>query len=286
MVGHQYKRTTVVAVALIAVAASMTAMAGCSGNGAADEPHDRTARSAVATVRRVPDVLARTGSSKTRTSIEMVTGETRITITGKGGYDYARRLGKLRVVLPESPSGESPSGSAKHRPITELLAPGALYMKNRGAGVPSDKWVQIDTATLADGNLVTSGATDPVSAAELLRGARRVTYAGETELGGAKVRHYQGTLDLERAAKAAPAHARGALEAAAKGFAKDTVPFDAYLDEQGRVRKVRYRFNFANGPDRTPIAVSSTTLYYDFGAPVSVQLPPSEDIFAGKIAAP
>ncbi len=71
-----------------------------------------------------------------------------------------------------------------HRPITELLTPGALYMKNRGAGVPDGKWVRIDTTALKDGNLVTGGVTDPMAAAELLRGASDVTYAGEDRAGG------------------------------------------------------------------------------------------------------
>ena len=66
-------------------------------------------------------------------------------------------------------------------------------MKNRGAGVPADKWVRVDTADLSDGNLVTGGATDPYAAAALLRGTRTATYVGRTELAGTHVRHYRGT---------------------------------------------------------------------------------------------
>lgn len=65
------------------------------------------------------------------------------------------------------------------------------------------------------------------------------------------------------------------------------MPFDAYLDDQGRIRKVRHRFSFANGQeDGTGIVdVASTTLLYDFGAAVRVRLPEDQDIYAGKIAA-
>lgn len=141
-----------------------------------------------------------------------------------------RQMGRLKVVLPEDAAGAD-----GHRPITELLAPGALYMKNRGAGVPDDKWVRIDTTTLKDGNLLTGGVTDPMAAAELLRGAADVTYAGKSELAGVTVHHYRGVADLGRAARAASPQSRGALGAAAKGFSKDAVPFDAYLDEDGRI---------------------------------------------------
>ncbi|MBT2444214.1 hypothetical protein J7E93_29805 [Streptomyces sp. ISL-36] len=229
-----------------------------------------------ATVRGAAEVLSRAGTSKASTSMEMATGGTRVTIRGEGGYDFRRSTGHLQVVLPKDAAGAS-----EHRPITELLAPGALYMKNRGAGVPADKWVRVDTTTLDDGNLVTGGATDPAAAAELLRGAQKVAYVGEVDLAGVKVSHYRGVTDIAVAARAASPQVRGALAAAAKGFAKDAVPFDAYLDHEGRLRKVRHQFSFAN-QGRT-VAVASTTLLYGFGTRVEVRLPSRKDIYAGKI---
>jgi hypothetical protein len=250
---------------------------GCSGRGAAAE--DPRAGDPVEVLHQAADRLVDAGSSKARTSMEMATGGTRVTIRGEGVYDYRGRLGRLKVLLPQDPAG-----ARAHRPITELLAPGALYMKNRGAGVPADKWVRVDTATLSDGNLVTGGATDPFAAAEVLRGTRTAKYVGRTEFAGTEVRHYRGTADLARAAKDASAANRKPLEAAAKGFATAEVPFDAYLDDQGRVRKVRHRFSFVNGQQEGTVAVASTTLLYDFGAPARVRLPDDADIYAGKIA--
>jgi hypothetical protein len=264
------------AVALVAVGVVAATVGGCSGPADASPGVDAAA--AAAAVREAPDALARAGTSKARTSMEMATGGTRVTIRGEGAYDFARRQGRLKVVLPKDAAGTS-----GHRPITELLAPGALYMKNRGAGVPADKWVRVDTTALADGNLVTGGATDPAAAAELLRGARRVSYVGEEELAGVPVTHFRGVTDLARAAREASPQVRGALAAAAKGFAQDAVPFDVYLDREGRLRKVRHQFSFTN-QGRT-VAVASTTLLYGFGVPVVVQLPPHRDIYAGKVRA-
>ncbi|MER5976689.1 hypothetical protein ABT142_09165 [Streptomyces sp. NPDC001857] len=266
--------------------------AGCSadgGDGEDDRAADRAARMSadpVRALRQAADALVAAGSSKARTSMEMATGGTRVTIRGEGVYDYRRRLGRLEVVLPQDPAG-----SSGRRPITELLTPGALFMKNRGAGVPADKWVRVDTATLHDGNLVTGGATDPYAAAEVLRGARDATYVGRTRLAGVEVRHYRGTADLAAAAAVASGEGRNALGAAAKGFATARVPFDVYLDEQGRIRKVRHRFGFANGRQAgargasgAVVAVASTTWLYDFGVPVDVRLPAAGDIYAGRIA--
>lgn len=62
------------------------------------------------------------------------------------------------------------------------------------------------------------------------------------------------------------------------------MPFDAYLDDQGRLRKLRQRFSFVNGRQKATVAVASTLLLYDFGIPVDVPLPAPADIYAGRIA--
>lgn len=271
---HRRMRGAGVAVGLLCVC---LAGSGCAQSGAAAE--DARGGDPVDLVREAADALVDARSSRARTSMEMATGGTRVTIRGEGVYDFGRQLGRLKVRLPQDPAG-----TAGQRPITELLAPGALFMKNRGAGVPADKWVRVDTATLSDGNLVTGGATDPYAAAEVLRGTRSATYVGRTELAGTVVRHFRGTADLAVAAKGASVGGRDALGAAAKGFATARVPFDVYLDDEGRIRKVRHRFSFVNGREKEAVAVASTTLLYDFGAPVDVRLPASVDIYAGRIA--
>ncbi|WP_405855908.1 hypothetical protein OG361_21645 [Streptomyces sp. NBC_00090] len=262
-----------VTAALFGSLVGVPAVAGCA---APEDP--KPAVDPLLAVRNAADALTRAGTSKASTSMEMAAGGTRVTIRGEGGYDFRRRTGRLQVLLPKDAAGAD-----EHRPITELLTPGALYMKNRGAGVPADKWVRVDTTTLDDGNLVTGGATDPAAAAELLRGARQVTYLGQVDLAGVKVAHYRGVADIAHAARVASPQVRGALAAAAKGFARDTVPFDAYLDGEGRLRKVRHQFSFSN-QGRT-VAVASTTLLYGFGVRVQVVLPDRRDIYAGKIKA-
>ncbi|MCL7492362.1 MULTISPECIES: hypothetical protein [Streptomyces] len=255
---------------------------GCSPDGAAADDQEPSGRAAAAAeVRNSAAALLRAGSARVLTSMETVSGGTRVAIRGSGGYDFATSTGRLRVVLPD-PAGR-PSGG--RQPITEILAPGALFMKNRGAGVPADKWVRVDTAALSDGNLVTGGATDPLAAAELLRGAREVTYQGEERLDGILVRHYRGTTDIGTAAGAASPRTRPALVAAEQGFTTDAVPFEAYLDEDGRLRKVRQWFRFANGAPKGASVISTTELS-DFGTKVAVRLPDEQDIYAGKIASP
>ncbi|WP_406308029.1 hypothetical protein [Streptomyces griseoaurantiacus] len=275
MVARRHWRTSAVAVLAAALAACA---GGCSGERAGAE-EAAPGGDTITVLHGAADRLVRAGTSKAQTSMEMATGGTRVTIRGAGVYDYRERLGRLKVLLPEDPAG-----AREHRPITELLAPGALFMKNRGAGVPADKWVRVDIGTLSDGNLVTGGVTDPYAAAEVLRGARTATYLGRTEVAGTPVRHYRGTADLALAAREASGVNRGPFTAAAKGFATAEVPFDVYLDEEGRVRKIRQRFSFVGGQAKNPVAVASTALLYDFGVDVDVRLPRGADIYDGKIA--
>ncbi|AXK35425.1 hypothetical protein DVA86_25010 [Streptomyces armeniacus] len=309
MVAGRHGRRGAAAAAAAGVGAALVCtvvVTGCATTGAATDGPDgagdadnaadsatadgKPERDPLAAVRGAADALERAGTSRTRTSVRMASGGTRVTIRGTGGFDYGRRTGRLEVSRPQEPSG-APTG----KPITQLITPGALYMKNRGAGVPADKWVRVDTTTLPDGNLVTSGATDPLTAAELLRGARELSYVGTERMDGAVVRHYSGVTDLGAAARAATGAAREQLAAAARGFAEDTVSFDAFLDGQARLRKVQHRFTFGaagdgnggggsgHGSDTT---VTSTTGMFGFGAPVDVAMPAPEDIYTGKIAAP
>lgn len=287
MAVHQHVgRRRAVAVAVAGTLLAGGAATGCAGRGAAADDRPAAARVApsvsLGEVRRAADVLIRSRSSLASTSMETVVGGTRVVIRGRGGFDYEHGLGRLRVVLPKDAAG-----AAGHRPITELLAPGALYMKNRGAGVPADKWVRVDTTQLSDGNLLTGGATDPLSAAQLLRGAGSVSYVGRTRVGGVSVRHVRGTASIARAAKVSE-RGHGALTAAAQGFSTDVVRFDAYFDAAGRLRKVRHRFRFSPAPGAPQQAaeVVSTVLLFDFGAAVEVDLPDEADIYAGRIAVP
>ncbi len=78
------------------------------------------------------------------------------------------------------------------------------------------------------------------------------------------------------------------LRAAARGFATDAVRFDAFLDAQGRLRKIRHRFTMTNaaGGQRRETDVVSTTELYPFGAAVALRPPKPADIYAGTVDSP
>lgn len=263
--------------AATAVAAAGCAMALLAGCGEAAGTDAKAGPGPAGLAGGAADALVRAGSARVATSMRMASGGTWVTVSGAGAYDFVRRQGRLTLELPRDAAG-----TEEHKPVTELFTPGALYMKDRGAGVPAGKWVRVDTAALSDGNLVTGGATDPLAAAQLLRGARDVALVGRESLDGVPVTRVRGTADIARAAQAPSASPE--LAAAARGFAVTRVPFEAWLDAQGRVRRVRETFTV--GSAGSTVHVTSTTSYTHFGAPAGFRLPRADDIWTGTIVSP
>ena len=116
-----------------------------------------------------------------------------------------------------------------------------------------------------------------------------VRVVGQDSVRGVPVAHYQGTLDLAQAATALTAAAtakdggaaaadaaaeKQALTNASRAFTTTKVPFDAYLDAQGRLRRFVASFSFVENNTTKPVAqVTSATEFYGFGTPVTVVVP-------------
>ncbi|MET7299750.1 hypothetical protein [Embleya sp. NPDC005575] len=240
-------------------------------SGAATGPSE-----AVLAVRKAADVTTGAKSSRTRTTMTMQNADRVVKLTGQGMFDYVRHIGSLTV--------DAPKDSGIAGPLQEILTPDALYMKNGSPGVPKDKWVRLAIDGLADGNLVSGGATDPGTSFEILRGVNDdVVLVGTEKFGADQVRHYRGTLDIRKAHDLTAPAVRGPLAAALKTFDGAPIPFDAYLDDAGRLRKVEESFAFVMGPDQgkaTPTAkVLSAAELYDFGVVVGVKPPEAKDLY-------
>ncbi|MFJ3220387.1 hypothetical protein ACIPLC_31260 [Kitasatospora sp. NPDC086801] len=258
--------------------------AGCaagSGGGSSDQqsgPPDQLAADPLTAVRNTADITGRTGAAHTATELVTESSEKKAVFTGTGGYDYVKRIGRLEVQVPP--------GAATTGKIVEVVLPGTVYLQNSGAKVPEGKWVKLDVRQLPDGNLVSSGATDPASAAGALRGAQKADAVGTDTVDGVALHHYRGTLDLAKAADATGGRGGDGLRMGAQTFTVKDVPYDAWLDDQGRLRKVVEVFTFAgvagSKEAKDQVKVTSTTSVTDFGKPVEAAEPPASDIYAMK----
>ena len=122
----------------------------------------------------------------------------------------------------------------------------ALFDESIGA----DSWMTFDANEAAESNPqlagLGSGMNDPRTAGNFLAGADRMRASGEEERHGESMSRYDGLVDFEKALVAASEEQRPGIRTALEGIrpvvgtsvAKTTV----WIDAQGYVREVTYRF--------------------------------------------
>ncbi|WP_354641803.1 hypothetical protein [Kitasatospora camelliae] len=268
-----------------AAAALVTvALAGCSGGGgtAPGGSADQLSTDPLTAVRNAADITGRTGSAQAKTELTTESADKKAVFNGSGGYDYVKRIGRLEIAVPP--------GAATTGKIVEVVLPGTVYLQNSGAKIPEGKWVKLDVRQLPDGNLVSSGATDPASAAGALRGAQTAELVGSETVDGVELKHYKGTLDLAKAADATGGRGGDGLKMAAQTFTVKEVPYEAWLDAQGRLHKVVETFAFSgvagSKAAKDQVKVVSATSLRDFGTPVEAAEPSAGEIYSMKASAP
>ncbi|MEV4560930.1 hypothetical protein AB0K51_28580 [Kitasatospora sp. NPDC049285] len=269
------------AAAAALLAAVLTACSAGSQQGGGSSA-DQLSADPLTAVRSTADITGRTGSAHAVTELVTESADKKAVFNGSGGYDYVKRLGRLEVDVPP--------GAATTGKITEVVLPGTVYLQNSGAKIPEGKWVKLDVRQLPDGNLVSSGATDPATAAGALRGAQHAELVGAETVEGVELKHYKGTLDLAAAADATGGRGADGLRMAAQTFTVKEVPFEVWLDAQGRMHKVVETFGFAgvagSKAPKDQVKVVSTLTLHDFGKPVEAAEPAASEIYSMKAAAP
>lgn len=135
------------------------------------------------------------------------------------------------------------------------------------------------------GSLAQSQQSDPASALNYLRGiSGPITTVGRETVRGVATTHYRATADLNKAAANAPADQRAALQQIAQSLGATTVPIDAWIDGQGVARRIAESVDFskANIPGAPsgslPQNMDITMDFFNFGAPVSVTVPPANQV--------
>lgn len=263
---------------LAVVAAGAMNMFGSGSSASAVDLH----ASPAAAVSDSAGATRQTGSAQADTVVTVATaavpakGKTRatpaqsVTMHGSGLFDFDRQVGSLDLTMP--------AGT-----LNEVLTPSMVWVRRAAtaatptaAAIPASPWSQTPTAKAADGDVISGGATDPSVVFAMLGGVQPgVEEVGQDVVRGVPVAHYQGTLDLAKAAAAltdpASAAQKQALTNAARAFRTTKVPFDAYLDAQGRLRRFVATFSFVGGGASKPVAqVTSATELFAFGTPVTV----------------
>jgi hypothetical protein len=273
--------------AVLVAAAAAGLLVGCASGGGTSavsamkgSSSDVLAADPLTAVRTAADITGRTGSVHDVTLLQTSSAGKKVQLHGTAAYDYTTRLGRMEITVP-------PGGPTTGK-LVEVVSPGVVYMQNSGAKVPAGKWVKVDVQQLADGNLVSSGATDPATAANALRGATTAVLQGSQTVDGVLLKHYKGTLALARAASSTGGGAAAGLALAGRTFLVKEVPYEVWLDKRGRIHRIVEVFTFSKVANSTApkdrVVVTSDSAFSGFGTPVAAALPPASDVYGAQPA--
>lgn len=254
---------------LVLPALAALALTACGG---ASEPAAPPGPVADVLIRAAATQTTGAGSSKFALTGTTAIGGQEVTFAVEGTYDYAQRIGQLSFDVPPA-AGQPAGGTIEQRIIGNDLylmlpqQPGVFY-----------KLLVSDVAGTLLGN-----STDPTVALQALAGVSDVKKVGANQVRGIQATHYQGEYDVVQASAKAEGAAKAILDSTLGQFALEKVPFDAYLDGEGRLVKFEQRLELPASAQTGGQALSSTFSIelFDFGTPVTVVAPAAESVRDG-----
>ena len=252
----------------LTAAAVLTALlaAGCGGgSGKAAVSADP-----VAAVRAAGDKVIGAGTSKFVLTSETSSGAQKVTFTGDGAFDYGAKTGTLNLKLDSGGQGGS---------IQERITGGNLYL-----ALPKmpDTFYKLSLADVGGTSLGSS--TDPSSSFAALKGVSNgVQKVGREQVRGEQTTHYKGTIDVQKAVDASTGLSKDVLKKGLAASGLKTLPFDAYIDGSGRLRKYVQVVQLPGSAKTAGKSIASTTTLelFDFGTKVVVQVPAADKIKDG-----
>ena len=248
-------------------------LAGCGGSSGGGEPE---AKGPAADTLVLAAAAKSTGVGSSKISLTSTTqvGGQDVAFAGEGAYDYVKRTGSLAFEVPGADGTAASGGTIEQRIIGE-----DLYLS-----LPQQKGVfyKLKIADVAGTSL--GGSTDPTASLQALQGLTEVEEVGKEEVRGVETTHYRGEYDVQEAVAKAQGAAKTILQTALRGTTLTTVPFDAYLDGEGRLVKMTQKVELpASAATGGSALTSQTTIeLYDFGSPVTVAVPPAASVRDGS----
>ncbi|GHF68996.1 hypothetical protein FHX82_003495 [Amycolatopsis bartoniae] len=280
-------RTALGAAAGAALVAAGLAVSACSSNGnstttAAQEQPASPGQVVAAAYTKTTDAK----TAKTAMTTQITAAGQTVPVSASGVIDFAGNTAQLTETLPNG------AGNAEARFLN-----GVVYQQlpaNLGAALSGGKpWISIDANKLAQqqygaslSDLQGLNVSDPSDALGYLRGAGdQVREIGPDTVDGTPTKHYDVTLDLDKAAAGRSPQAQQATQRLEQQLGSHTLPAQVWVDDQGRLRKLVMDEKITpqttaaqNGASTGPVTVSITETFSDFGTPVTVTAPPADQV--------
>ncbi len=282
---------------LLVVTASLTiVVAGCGATGGADGGAQLVSSGVAPQAQRAAGVVEAaqaTGAVSTEKVAITVRstpadGDPSVSVTSTGEIDGANGRAHLVADVSGTFGGESDGAKIEAVYDGDTAYVKAPFVSELFGGKP---WVKITSPKLAQLADQMGGGLqgDPGSFLELLEGAGGpVTTVGTEKVRGVATRHVKVDLDVAKVLDRAAGKRRQKIEDQLAGHGVDLaklgpLPAEAWIDGDGYVRRFSVAFDLAElskahpGTGATGV-VTQTIEFYDFGKPVDIAIPPSDQV--------
>lgn len=198
-------------------------------------------------------------------------------ITGEGAFDYTAREGTMTM---QTAGLGLPGVSGA---VQLVMLGDVFYMQVPSGLLPGKPWLKIDTATLGQASgldlagLQELGSNDPSANLRFLQGAKDAVKRGEAKVRGVDTTQYRFVVDLEDAKAKAPADLKDDIDRLIAQIGGSTYPADAWVDDDGLVRRLRVTLDAVGGETDGSSAVV-TQDFFDFGVQVDAVAPPADQV--------
>jgi hypothetical protein len=260
------------ALTLLSLALCASTLVGC---GAADTL-------SLDPVARAADTTAKTQSSRFtfRASLDAGTLGS-FSFHGDGVFDGKGKKGWMNMHFQMPPAAQAQLGTAD--PSMEMIFDGShglvMYMRSAlfAKMVPTGKWVKMDMGKFAKkqginlGGLMNANQADPSQSLRFLMASSGARPLGMDKIRGTWTTHYSFTIDFKKLV-----HDDKALQALQTMSGSTSTPAEAWVDKQGRVRRLALTMSMGAQFGST-LSMSISEDLYDFGAQANVTTP-SDDM--------
>ena len=258
---------------LLCLALCASTFVGCAGG-------DTLALDPVA---QAASTTAKTTSSRFefRASIDAGSVGT-MSFDGNGVYDGKNKSGwmNMHFVMPPALQAQLPTAN----PSMEMIFDGShglvMYMRSQlfDKMVPTGKWVKLDVEKMAKkqgvdlGAIMNANQADPSQSLRMLTASSDARVTGSERIRGVQTTHYAFNIDFKKLA-----HDNKALKKLTEAMGSVSAPAEAWIDGQGRVRRLVVKMTMGGAQLATPMTMTMTEELYDFGVRTNIT-PPSDDL--------
>jgi len=273
-------RISRVAVAALVLVLSIALATAC---GTEDLSPDTVAQAADATIEAGGARLALDGT------LTGPNGKT-LPLTGKGVMDAKGEKGRIDIDFSRIAAASGERISAEDAKLTslfdryEIYVGGPLLEKELPGG---KQWIKIDvrevSRELGTDQLMQLNQNDPRKTLDYLRAAGDVEKLGTETVRGVETTRYKTTVDLREYANKLPpekrAEAKAGLDRTNELFGgTNKITSEVWIDEKDLVRRIRTSYSFPAGGGQERVRAEETLELFDFGTPVSIDVPSSEKV--------